>query len=53
MANRNFSVKQLMEMSACTNCQEVCPMGIHLKDLWLSLRQDLVGSSHYTLKKQT
>jgi heterodisulfide reductase subunit D len=28
----------------CGNCQEVCPVGIHLKELWLSLRQDLVHS---------
>ncbi|MEJ2726466.1 MAG: (Fe-S)-binding protein [Deltaproteobacteria bacterium] len=34
----------------CGNCQEVCPVGIHLKDLWLSLRQDLVHSSFYPKK---
>src|SRR3989339_660845 len=28
----------------CGNCQEVCPVGIHLKNLWLSLRQDLFHS---------
>lgn len=26
----------------CGRCQQVCPSGILLKDLWLSLRQDLV-----------
>ena len=26
----------------CGRCQEVCPAGISLKDIWLSLRQDLV-----------
>ncbi len=26
----------------CGNCTEVCPAGIGLKDLWLSLRQELV-----------
>lgn len=34
----------------CGNCQEVCPVGIHLKDLWLSLRRDLVHESHYPKK---
>ncbi|MCF8145271.1 MAG: (Fe-S)-binding protein [Deltaproteobacteria bacterium] len=34
----------------CGNCQEVCPVGIHLKDLWLSLRQDMVNSDHYPKK---
>ncbi len=34
----------------CGNCQEICPVGIHLKDLWISLRQDLVHSKHYPKK---
>ncbi len=34
----------------CGNCQEVCPVGIHLKELWLSLRQDLVHSGVYPKK---
>ena len=34
----------------CGNCQEICPVGISLKDLWLSLRQDLVHSRHYPKK---
>jgi len=34
----------------CGNCQEVCPIGIHLKDLWLSLRQDMVHSKSYPKK---
>lgn len=34
----------------CGNCQEVCPVGIHLKDLWLSIRQDMVHSGHYPKK---
>ena len=34
----------------CGNCQEICPVGIHLKDLWLSLRQDLVHSKFYPKK---
>ena len=36
----------------CSNCQEVCPMGISLKELWLSLRQDLVHSNFYPKKIQ-
>jgi heterodisulfide reductase subunit D len=34
----------------CGNCQEVCPVGIHLKELWLSLRQDLVQSEFFPEK---
>lgn len=34
----------------CGNCQEICPVGIRLKDLWLSLRQDLVHSKFYPKK---
>ena len=34
----------------CGNCQEVCPVGISLRDLWFSLRQDLVNSSAYPEK---
>lgn len=34
----------------CGNCQQVCPVGIHLKELWLSLRQDLVHSGVYPKK---
>jgi heterodisulfide reductase subunit D len=34
----------------CGNCQEVCPVGIHLKDLWLSLREDLVDTEHFPKK---
>jgi len=34
----------------CGNCQEVCPVGIHLKDLWVSLRQDLVHSGFHPKK---
>jgi len=31
----------------CGRCQETCPSGIMLRDLWLSLRQDLVHSDAY------
>lgn len=34
----------------CGNCQEICPVGIHLKDLWLSLRHDLFNSRFYPEK---
>ena len=34
----------------CGNCQEVCPVGISLKELWLSLRLDLVHSGLYPKK---
>ncbi|MCG2763826.1 MAG: (Fe-S)-binding protein [Desulfarculaceae bacterium] len=34
----------------CGNCTEVCPAGIGLKDLWLSLRQELVEREAYPPK---
>lgn len=34
----------------CGNCQEVCPVGIHLKDLWLSLREDCVDTKQFPKK---
>jgi len=34
----------------CGRCQETCPSGIMLRDLWLSLRQDLVHSDAYPTK---
>jgi heterodisulfide reductase subunit D len=34
----------------CANCQEVCPVGIHLKEMWLILRQDLVGKGAFPKK---
>ncbi|MBW1909920.1 MAG: (Fe-S)-binding protein [Deltaproteobacteria bacterium] len=34
----------------CGNCQEVCPVGIHLRDVWLSLRHDMVHSKFYPKK---
>lgn len=34
----------------CGRCQEVCPAGISLKDIWLSLRQDLVHSNAFPSK---
>ena len=34
----------------CGNCQEVCPVGINLRNLWISLRQDMVHSNVYPKK---
>ncbi|MFC1839787.1 (Fe-S)-binding protein [Thermodesulfobacteriota bacterium] len=34
----------------CGRCQEICPSGILLKDIWLSLRQDLVHSHAFPEK---
>jgi heterodisulfide reductase subunit D len=48
-AHKQFS-HTVFRCTLCGNCQEVCPVGIHLKDLWLSLRHDLVDSRHYPKK---
>jgi heterodisulfide reductase subunit D len=34
----------------CSNCEEVCPLGIRLRGLWLSLREDLVHEKAYPAK---
>jgi heterodisulfide reductase subunit D len=34
----------------CSNCEEICPLGIRLKELWLSLREDLVQEKAYPSK---
>ena len=34
----------------CGNCQEVCPAGIHLREMWLSLRSELVDKDAYPKK---
>jgi len=34
----------------CSNCEEVCPLGIRLKELWLSLREELVREEAYPSK---
>jgi heterodisulfide reductase subunit D len=44
-----FSSK-VFRCTLCGNCQEICPVGIQLKDLWISLRQDLVHSKAYPKK---
>ena len=48
-AHKQFS-DTVFRCTLCGNCQEVCPVGIQLKDLWLSLRHDLVHSRHYPSK---
>ncbi len=40
----------VFKCTLCGNCQEICPVGIPLKELWLSLRQDLVHSDNYPNK---
>ena len=34
----------------CGNCEETCPVGIRLKDLWITLRHDMVRSDTYPAK---
>ncbi|MBI4966148.1 MAG: (Fe-S)-binding protein [Desulfomonile tiedjei] len=46
---RDFS-QTVFRCTLCGNCQEVCPAGIHLKDLWLDVRQDLNHSLYYPEK---
>lgn len=46
---KHFS-STVFRCTLCSNCQEVCPVGIGLKDVWLSLRQDMVHSGSYPAK---
>jgi heterodisulfide reductase subunit D len=46
---KQFS-KTVYSCSLCGRCQETCPAGIMLRDLWFSLRQDLVHSGAYPQK---
>ena len=46
---KQFS-KTVYSCSLCGRCQETCPSGIMLRDLWFSLRQDLVHSDAYPKK---
>lgn len=34
----------------CSNCEETCPLGIRLKELWLSVREELVRENTYPSK---
>jgi heterodisulfide reductase subunit D len=49
---RRFS-ETVYRCTLCGRCQEVCPSGILLKEIWLSLRQDLVHSATYPEKVET
>jgi heterodisulfide reductase subunit D len=40
----------VFKCTLCAVCEEVCPVGIGLKDLWLSLRSDMVHSGSYPAK---
>lgn len=40
----------VFKCTLCGNCEQVCPVGIRLKDIWLSLREDLVHSDAYPKK---
>jgi heterodisulfide reductase subunit D len=46
---RRFS-ETVYRCTLCGRCQEACPSGIFLRDLWLELRQDLVHSEAYPPK---
>ncbi len=46
---KQFS-ESVYRCTLCGRCQETCPAGIMLRDLWLSLRQDLVHSHAYPRK---
>lgn len=40
----NTFADTVFRCTLCGRCQESCPSGIQLRDLWLSLREDLVDS---------
>lgn len=46
---KRFS-ETVFRCTLCGRCQQVCPSGILLKNLWLSLRQDLVHCQAYPQK---
>ncbi|MCL5126046.1 MAG: (Fe-S)-binding protein [Deltaproteobacteria bacterium] len=49
---KDFS-QTVFKCTLCGACQEVCPSGIHLKELWLQIRQDLNHSLYYPEKIDT
>ena len=49
-AQRKAYAETVFRCTLCGNCQEVCPVGIGLKDLWISLRQDLVDIREFPKK---
>ncbi|MGC8658764.1 MAG: (Fe-S)-binding protein, partial [Desulfomonilaceae bacterium] len=46
---KEFS-QTVFKCTLCGACQEVCPSGIHLKELWIETRQDLNHSNYYPEK---
>lgn len=46
---KEFS-KTVFRCTLCGACQEVCPVGLGLKELWLSIRRDMVHSGAYPKK---
>jgi len=40
----------VFQCTLCGNCEQICPVGIRLKEIWLSLRSDLVHSEAYPKK---
>jgi heterodisulfide reductase subunit D len=46
---KEFS-QTVFRCTLCGNCQEVCPAGIGLKDLWLRVRRDLNHCNYYPEK---
>ena len=46
---RAFS-ETVFRCTLCGSCQEVCPVGIELKELWRLVRRDLVDSDAYPQK---
>ncbi len=53
-AGKKVSEEQIGEIwkgtyrcTLCGRCKEVCPAGIGLKDLWMSMREDLFRAGHH------
>lgn len=42
--------ERVFRCTLCGNCEEICPVGLSLRDLWFSLRRDLVHSEAYPEK---
>jgi heterodisulfide reductase subunit D len=49
---KDFS-ETVYRCTLCGRCEEVCPSGISLKDIWVSLRQDMVHSDAFPAKVNT
>jgi heterodisulfide reductase subunit D len=46
---KTFS-ETIYRCTLCGRCEEVCPSGISLKEIWVSLRQDMVHSDAFPAK---